>query len=307
MGPFTIHHTQFTDPSQEQTMQIGVVFPQTEFPSDPLAIRDFAQAAEDLGYQHLLAYDHLLGANPNREGGWSGPYTYTHPFQEPLLLFSYLAGLTQHLAFITGIIILPQRETVLFAKQAATLDVLCQGRLRVGIGLGWNKVEYIAQNKDFHDRGARIEEQVQVLRKLWTEELVIFEGHWHTIPDAGLNPLPVQQPIPLWFGGHANAVLRRVGGMGDGWLPNYRSAEDAAEALALLQAHAREAGRDLSEIGIEPRLRYDEGDASVWRTLAEGWKSVGATHLTVITMGAGFSSPSEHIQAIRRYAEALDL
>ena len=147
-------------------MQIGVVFPQTEFPSDPLAIRDFAQAAEDLGYQHLLAYDHLVGANPNRPGGWSGPYTYTDSFQEPLILFSYLAGLTRRLSFISGIIILPQRETVLFAKQAATLDVLCQGRLRLGIALGWNKVEYIAQNQDFHNRGTRIEEQVQVLRKL---------------------------------------------------------------------------------------------------------------------------------------------
>jgi len=200
-------------------MKIGVVFPQTEFPSDPLAIRDFAQAAEALGYQHLLAYDHLLGANPDREGGWSGPYTYLDPFQEPLTLFSYLAGLTDHLAFISGIIILPQRETVLFAKQAATLDVLSQGRLRLGVAIGWNEVEYIAQNKDFHNRGARIEEQVQVLRKLWTQELVTFEGQWHTILDAGLNPLPLQRPIPLWFGGHADPVLRRVATQGDGWLP----------------------------------------------------------------------------------------
>ena len=288
-------------------MQYGVVFPQTEFPSDPAAIKDFAQAAENLGYDHLLAYDHLLGANPNREGGWSGPYTYTDPFQEPLTLFSYLAGLTERLAFITGIIILPQRETVLLAKQAATLDVLCQGRLRLGVGLGWNKIEYIAQNKDFHNRGIRFEEQVQVLRKLWTEELVTFEGRWHTILDAGLNPLPVQRPVPVWIGGHADPVLRRIAKIGDGWLPNYRSAEDAAEALALLQSYAQETGRDLSEIGIEPRLRYEEGDAAVWCKLAEGWQAVGATHLTVITMGAGFSTPQEHIQAITRYAEALDI
>lgn len=288
-------------------MKIGVVFPQTEFPSDPLAIRDFAQAAEGLGYSHLLAYDHLVGANPNREGGWSGPYTYTDPFQEPLILFSYLAGLTEHLSFISGIIILPQRETVLFAKQAATLDVLCQGRLRLGVALGWNKVEYIAQNKDFHNRGARIEEQVQVLRKLWTQELVTFEGRWHTIPDAGLNPLPIQQPIPLWFGGHADAVLRRVARLGDGWLPNYRSAEDAAEALAKLQAYTQAAGREFKDIGIEPRLRYEDGDGAAWRTLAEGWAQAGATHLTVITMGAGFTTPGEHIQAITRYAKALEI
>jgi probable F420-dependent oxidoreductase len=288
-------------------MKYGVVFPQTEFPSDPAAIKDFAQAAENLGYDHLLAYDHLLGANPHREGGWSGPYTYTDPFQEPLTLFSYLAGLTERLAFITGIIILPQRETVLLAKQAATLDVLCQGRLRLGVGLGWNKVEYIAQNKDFHNRGIRFEEQVQVLRKLWTEELVTFEGRWHTILDAGLNPLPVQRPVPVWIGGHADPVLRRIATIGDGWLPNYRSAENAAEALAILQSYAQETGRDLSEIGIEPRLRYEEGDAAVWRKLAEGWQAVGATHLTMITMGAGFSTPQEHIQAITRYAEALDI
>lgn len=288
-------------------MKIGVVFPQTEFPSDPLAIRDFAQAAEGLGYSHLLAYDHLVGANPNRPGGWSGPYTYTDPFQEPLILFSYLAGLTEQLSFISGIIILPQRETVLFAKQAATLDVLCQGRLRLGVALGWNKVEYIAQNQDFHNRGARIEEQVQVLRKLWTQELVTFKGRWHTIPDAGLNPLPVQRPIPLWFGGHADAVLRRVARLGDGWLPNYRSAEDAAEALAKLQAYIQEAGRDIKDIGVEPRLRYEEGDGAAWRTLAEGWTQAGATHLTVITMGAGFTTPGEHIQAITRYAQALEI
>ena len=288
-------------------MKYGVVFPQTEFPSDPIAIKDFAQAAEDLGYHHLLAYDHLLGANPDRDGGWSGPYTYTDPFQEPLVLFSYLAGLTERLSFISGIIILPQRETVLFAKQAATLDVLCQGRLRLGIALGWNKVEYIAQNKDFHNRGARIEEQVQVLQKLWTEQLVTFEGRWHTIPDAGLNPLPVQRPIPLWFGGHADPVLRRIATLGDGWLPNYRSPEDGKEGLERLQDYVAEAGRTMKDIGIEPRLRYEDGDQNTWRELAQGWASAGATHLTVITMGAGFSSPQEHIQAITRYAKALEI
>jgi probable F420-dependent oxidoreductase len=288
-------------------MKYGVVFPQTEFPSDPVATKDFAQAAEDLGYHHMLAYDHLLGANPNREGGWSGPYTYKDPFQEPLILFSYLAGVTEHLSFITGIIILPQRETVLFAKQAATLDVLCQGRLRLGIALGWNQVEYISQNKNFHNRGTRIEEQVAVLRKLWTQELVTFTGRWHTIPDAGLNPLPIQRPIPLWFGGHADPVLRRVAKLGDGWLPNYRSAEDGAGALDKLNSYLAAADRRLDQIGIEPRLRYENGDQQTWHMLARGWQSAGATHLTVITMGAGFKTPQEHIRAITRYAEALEI
>jgi alkanesulfonate monooxygenase SsuD/methylene tetrahydromethanopterin reductase-like flavin-dependent oxidoreductase (luciferase family) len=168
-------------------------------------------------------------------------------------------------------------------------------------------VEYISQNKNFHNRGARVEEQVQVLRKLWTEELVTFEGRWHTIPDAGLNPLPVQRPIPLWFGGHADPVLQRIATLGDGWLPNYRSAEDAAQALEKLQAYFEQGGRSLSEIGIEPRLRYENGDPSIWRELAQGWAAAGATHLTVITMGAGFSTPQQHIQAITRYADALKI
>ena len=289
-------------------MKYGVVFPQIEFPNDPVAIKDFAQAAENLGYDHLLAYDHLLGANPNREGGWTGAFTYADPFQEPLTLFSYLAGLTERLTFITGLIILPQRETVLFAKQAATLDVLCQGRLRLGVGLGWNKIEYIAQNKDFHNRGHRFEEQVQVLRKLWTEELVTFEGRWHTILDAGLNPRPVQRPIPLWIGGNAERVLRRIASTGDGWLPNHHTPEAGAEDFERLQQYLAEAGRTINDIGIEPRLRYSDGNQDNWKKQAEGWQAaVGATHLSVLTMGGGLSTPQEHIQAITRYAEALEI
>lgn len=288
-------------------MKYGVVYPQTEYPSDPQAIKDFTQAAEDFGYNHILAYDHILGVNPDREGGWSGPYSYTDPFQEPLTLFSFMAGLTDKLEFITGIIILPQRQTALVAKQAATLDVLSGGRLRLGVALGWNEVEYQCLNKDFHDRAARFEEQIQVLRKLWTQELVTFKGQWHTIPDAGLNPLPVQQPIPLWFGGHADPVLQRVAKMADGWLPNYRTPEDASEALEKLQAYLEEENRSLADIGMEPRLRYEDGDPGKWAKLAEGWREAGATHLTVITMGQGFNQPQEHIRAIRAYAEALNL
>lgn len=288
-------------------MKVGVVFPQTEFPSDPAAIQDFAQAVEDLGFNHILAYDHVLGADPDREGGWSGPYTYTDPFQEPLILYSFLAGVTQRLEFVTGIIILPQRQTVLFAKQAATLDVLCGGRLRLGVAIGWNEVEYISLNKDFHNRGDRIEEQIHVLRQLWTHELVTFNGEWDNIPNAGLNPLPVQRPIPLWFGGHADPVLRRTAKLGDGWLPNYKSASQAAEPLERLHKYLEEENRSIDDIGIEPRLRYGEGDPEEWQMLAAGWQSAGATHLTVITMGAGFSTPEEHIQAAEQYAQALEI
>lgn len=288
-------------------MKYGVVFPQTEFPADPAAIKDFAQTAEDLGYSHILAYDHILGANPDREGGWSGPYTYKNPFQEPMILFSYLAGLTKTLEFITGIIILPQRQTALFAKQAATLDILCQGRLRLGVALGWNEIEYISLNEDFQNRAKRFEEQIEVLRALWTEPLVKFEGKWHNIPDAGINPLPVQQPIPLWFGGHADPVLRRIAKMGDGWLPNYRTAKDGAEALSTLKGYLEKEGRRMEDIGIEPRIRYGNGNKDEWQTIAKGWQAIGATHLTFITMGAGFTTPQDHIEAIKQFAQALDI
>ena len=240
-------------------MQIGAVFPQTEFGNDPLAIRDYAQTIEALGYRHVLAYDHVLGANPNRPGGWQGPYTYKTPFHEPFVLFSYMAAVTHKLGFVTGIIILPQRQTALVAKQASTLDILSGGRLRVGIGIGWNEVEYVALNEDFHNRGKRMEEQVDLLRKLWTQELVTYQGQWHQIPDAGINPLPVQQPIPLWFGGHAEAVIRRVAQSGDGWMPNYRTAAEAQAPLETLDRYLAAAGRKRSDLGIEPRLNYGDG------------------------------------------------
>jgi probable F420-dependent oxidoreductase len=182
-------------------MKLGVIFPQTEIGNDPIAIRDYAQTAEALGYNHVLAYDHVLGANPDRPEGWRGPYTHRTPFHEPFVLFAYLAGLTTQLHFVTGIIILPQRQTALVAKQAAALDVLSGGRLRLGVAIGWNPVEYEALGENFHNRGRRIEEQIQVLRALWQNELVTFDGEWYHIPDAGINPLPIQRPIPIWMGG----------------------------------------------------------------------------------------------------------
>jgi probable F420-dependent oxidoreductase len=287
-------------------MQIGAVFPQTEFGNDPAAIREYAQTVEGLGYSHVLAYDHVLGANPNRPGGWQGrPYTYQSPFHEPFLLFSFMAAVTTRLGFATGIIILPQRQTALVAKQAATLDVLSSGRLRLGIGIGWNEVEYISLNENFHNRGKRVEEQIDVLQKLWTQELVIYEGRWHTIPDAGVNPLPVQRPIPLWFGGHAEAVMRRLARSGAGWMPNFRTAADAQPTLETLDRYLAEASRTRAEIGIEPRVSYGDGNVERWHKLMAEWQTVGATHLTVNTMGAGFTTPAEHVGALRRFAEEV--
>lgn len=286
-------------------MRIGVVFPQTEIGNAPLVIRDYAQAAEGLGYTHVLAYDHVLGANPERPGGWSGPYTFRTPFHEVFVLFGYLAGVTQRLELATGIVILPQRQTALAAKQAASLDVLSGGRLRLGVGLGWNEVEYTSLNENFHNRGKRIEEQVLLMRRLWQEPLVTFQGKWHTIPDAGLNPLPAQQSIPIWFGGQAEPALRRMARLGDGWMLNYRSAEAAKPSLALLDRFLDAAGRTRAEFGLEPRISYGEGNPAAWEAALRGWQAAGVTHLSFNTMGSGFTTPQEHIQAIQRFAELV--
>ncbi len=288
-------------------MHIGAIFPQTEFGNDPIAIRDYAQTAEGLGFSHILAYEHVLGVNPDRPGGWTGPYTYEHPFLEPFVLFSYMAAVTHKIQFTTGILVLPQRQTALVAKQAATLDVLSNGRLRLGVGIGWNAVEYASLNQDFHNRGRRIEEQVQLLRLLWTQPLVNFSGRWHTIEDAGINPLPIQRPIPVWFGGHADAVLQRVARMGDGWLPNYRSPQDAAESINRLYNYLEFYGRSRNDIGIEPRIYYGNGNPAEWHTAMQGWQSSGATHLTFNTMGSGFQKPADHLAALQTFAQEANL
>jgi len=286
-------------------LKIGVVFPQTEIGNDPLIIRDYAQTAEGLGFSHVLAYDHVLGANPQRPGGWSGPYTFLTPFHEVFVLFGYLAGLTSRLELAAGVIILPQRQTALVAKQAAAIDVLSGGRLRLGVGLGWNEVEYTALNAEFHTRGKRIEEQVELMRRLWTEPLVDFKGKWHTIPDAGLNPLPVQRPIPVWFGGSAEAALRRLARLGDGWIVLNRRAEEAQPDLARLDQFLAEAGRTRNQLGLEARLSYESGYPQVWETLLREWQEAGATHISFNTMGSHFTTPQEHIQAIRKFAQAV--
>jgi probable F420-dependent oxidoreductase len=280
-------------------MHIGAVFPQTEIGNDPGAIREYAQAVEDLGYHHLLVYDHVLGASPVNRPGWRG-YTSEMPFHEPFVLFGYLAGLTQQLELVTGVLILPQRQTALVAKQAAEVDVLSGGRLRLGIGLGWNQVEFDALNEDFRTRGARIEEQVDVLRALWTHPVITVHGRWHQIEEAGINPLPVQCPIPVWFGGHADAMLRRTARLGDGWFPLRAPDDEARTMVERLHAYAREAGREPNELGIEAWINVKDGTEEVWAAQAAAWGKLGATHLCVNTMGAGFHSPQDHIDAVRR-------
>ena len=286
-------------------MRLGVVFPQTEIGTDPAAIRDYAQAAESMGYEHLIAYDHVIGANAASRPGWSGAYKHTDMFHEPFALFGYLAGVTQKLGLVTGVLILAQRQTVLVAKQAAVVDVLSGGRLRLGIGIGWNDVEFEALDENFHDRGRRSEEQIEVLRALWTQELVTYEGRWHRITDAGLNPLPVQRPIPIWIGGRADPVLRRTARLADGYFPLGGPTEERRASLDKMRAYAREAGRDPSEIGIESWVSVGGRSPEDWAQDAALWKELGATHLSVNTMGAGFTSTDGHIDGIRRFKEAV--
>lgn len=284
-------------------MRVGVVFPQTEIGADPCYLKDYGQAAEELGFSHILAYDHVIGANPASRPNWRAPYSHLDMFHEPFVLFAYLAGLTKRIEFCTGIIILPQRQTVLVAKQAAALDVLSGGRLRFGIGIGWNPVEYEALGEDFKNRGRRCEEQVEVLRQLWTKRALSFDGRWHKITDAGINPLPVQRPIPIWFGGSDERALARLARVGDGWFPLVGPDEKCRAMIEKIRDGAKQAGREPHSIGIEGRIAYGQGATEDWRNDLDAWKNLGATHVSFNTMKAGLKTPSAHIEAIRRFAK----
>jgi probable F420-dependent oxidoreductase len=286
-------------------MQIGVVFPQTEIGADVGAVRAYAQRAEELGFRHLLAYDHVLGADPAVHEGWNGPYNVETTFHEPLVLFGYLAAITR-LELVTGIIILPQRQTALVAKQAAEVDLLAEGRFRFGIGLGWNRVEYEALGKDFASRGRRADEQVELLRRLWTERSVTFDGADEQVTGAGLAPLPVQRPIPVWFGAQSPAAYRRAGRLGDGWFPQVRPGPDLDAARAIVEQAAVEAGRDPAAIGMEGRVTWN-GDADKLVDHVSRWRQAGASHLSLNTMNTGLTSVDEHIGAIEQAAAALGL
>ena len=286
-------------------MKIGVTLPQTEMTTDPIAIRDFAQAVEELGYDHIQSLDHVLGANAASRPGWQGPYDHNDLIHEPFVLFGYLAGVTHRVELVTAVIILPQRQTALVAKQAAEIDVLSGGRLRLGIGTGWNDVEYEALDENFHDRGRRSEEQVEVMRALWTQRLVTYAGRWHTITDAGIHPLPVQRPIPVWFGGGAEPVLRRIARIGDGWFPQFRPDESGRAILGRLNTYIREAGRDPADIGINGNVVTSGHSPDQWVDEALAWRDLGATHLSVSTRGARLSFPEDHIDAIKRFRETV--
>jgi len=285
-------------------VKIGVVFPQTEIGRDPAVIRDYAQAVESMGYTHILAFDSVVGANPDRPGGWDSQFTYRHTFHEPLVLFGFCAAVTRRIELVTGIVILPQRQTALVAKQAAEVDVLSGGRLRLGIGVGSNAVEFEALGESFGNRGQRVEEQLEVMRLLWTRELVTYAGRWHRMPDAGINPLPVQQPIPIWMGGDSEVVIRRMARLADGWitLPSFRPGPAAQETIDRLHGLIRQAGRDPAAFGIEARMalattpvEQRAKDIAAWRAMR------GISHLCVNTMGLGLPGPEEHVRTLERF------
>jgi probable F420-dependent oxidoreductase len=284
-------------------MRIGVVFPQTEIGADAGAVRAYATRVEELGYRHVLAYDHVVGADPAVHAGWQGPYDVTTTFHEPMVLFGYLAGITS-LELVTGIIILPQRQTALVAKQAAEVDLLSGGRFRLGVGLGWNAVEYEALGQDFSSRGRRAEEQVDLLRRLWTEPSISFHGSYDRVTGAGLAPLPVQRPIPIWFGAQSDRAYRRAGRLADGWFPQVPPGPKLDEARSVVERAAVDAGRDPGRIGMEGRVSW-QGSPEKLAGHVAAWRDADATHVSVNTMGAGLGGVDNHLSVLETAAEIL--
>jgi probable F420-dependent oxidoreductase len=287
-------------------VNIGVVFPQTEMGADRGAIRSYAQRVEALGFTHLLAYDHVLGADPEVHAPWQGPYDVDTTFHEPFVLFGYLAALTA-MELVNGIIILPQRQTALVAKQAAEVDILTDGRFRLGVGLGWNAVEYDALGKNFSDRGRRSVEQVELLRRLWTERSVTFAGENEHVLGAGIAPLPVQRPIPVWIGASSEPAFRRAGRIADGWFPMMPPGPALDAARAVVEQAARDAGRDPAALGMEGRVSWTDGGVDKVVDHIGRWRAAGASHVAVNTMNAGLGSVDGHLAALTAAAEALAL
>ena len=286
-------------------MKLGAVFPQTEIGADPGGVREFAQAVEELGFDHLLAYDHVLGADDARHPDLVGPYRSEHMFHEILVLFGYLAGVAPGLELVTGVVITGQRQTALLAKQAAEIDVLTGGRFRLGLGIGWNPVEYEALGMNFHDRGRRLEEQIDLMRRLWTEPVLDYEGRWHTVTAAGINPLPVQRPIPIWIGGSAERALRRTAKLADGYFPQRPLEGGWPATMEQMREWVEEAGRDWASFGIEQRINVAAGTPDEWLQTADEWRSLGATHFSLATMGGGLDGPDGHIERLREAKEVL--
>ena len=286
-------------------MHIGVVFPQTDIGADRGAIRAYVERVEELGFTHLLAYDHVLGADPDVHRPWNGPYDIDTTFHEPFVLFGYLAAISE-LELVTGIIILPQRQSALVAKQAAEVDLLTLGKFRLGVGLGWNAVEYEALGADFTNRGRRLGEQVELMRALWNQRTVTHHGTYEHVTGAGIAPRPIQQPIPVWFGGASEPAFRRAGRLADGWFPMLPPGPRLDEARAIVDDAARAAGRDPGTIGMEGRVNWSaDGDVARVVEHVGRWRAAGATHVAVNTMNAGLRAVDAHLTALEACAQQL--
>jgi probable F420-dependent oxidoreductase len=284
-------------------VRLHAIFPQTEIGSDRAVIARFIHDVEAMGFDGLVAYDHVLGADPAR-ANWSGPYTIDSTFHEVIVLFSFAAAITTRLELSTGVLILPQRQTALVAKQAAALDVLSGGRLRLGVGVGWNWVEFDALGMNFHDRGKRIEEQIALLRRLWTEPSVTFDGTWHHLDRAGLNPPPIRRPIPLWMGADSDVGIRRAARLADGFFAHFAPTDEGAAQAAAYWGWVKAAGREPKTVGLECRMGARMTDDELSRA-AERFRAMGATDLEMNTMRAGFTTPDEHLAAYRRFLERV--
>jgi len=294
-------------------MRVGAVFPQLEIGTDPDVIARYARTVEELGYDHLVIFDHVLGADANRPGGWTGAYDHRSMFHEPLVLFGYLAAITTRLGLATAVLVLPQRQTALVAKQAAEVDILSRGRLILGVGIGWNQVEYEALGMSFTNRGRRIEEQIALLRALWTQEVVEFEGRWHRIARAGINPVPVQRPIPIWMGGGwdrqkrttVETALRRIARLADGWFTHLPPNEDGRTGMEDFRRLVREEGRDPAKVPVEGRLPAAGSGPDEWKRGIDAFRQMGMTGVELNTMVAGYRAVDEHLDALRQFRELI--
>jgi probable F420-dependent oxidoreductase len=285
-------------------MQIGAVLPHNEIGTDPGAIKAYLQGVEELGMTHLLIYDHVMGADPNRPGGYKGPYDKDIAFHEPLTFFAFAAAVTSSIELVTTVLILPQRQTVLVAKQAAEVAILSENRLRLGVGTGWNEIEYQALNEDFTNRGRRQADQVELMRKLWTSDAFSYSSDYHTIELASINPLP-SEPVPIWFGGSAPALLERCARLGDGWMPLGGANDKSAALLDQIRTHREAAGRSMDGFGVQAQAQWGGGDPDRWRSHAERWRDIGATHLAVATHNAGPTDVDGHLARITEYRDAV--
>lgn len=288
-------------------MQIGLSFPQTEIGDDPAVIRDFVQAAEDQGFAQLTIVDHVVQSGTPRGPEFARFYTRDAMFHEALTTLAYIAATTERIRLATAILILPQRQAVLVAKQAAQVDVLSGGRLTLGVGLGWNEVEFEALDMGFGNRSKRLGEQIEVMRRLWTEDLVDFAGDWHRVDGAGINPVPVQRPIPVWVGALADNAIRRAARIADGWFMYPRQEpDDAAQArISLFRQAAAEAGRAPDDLGINATVFASQGSGpDEWLAVMERWHQLGVGHLTFRTAESGLQTPDDHIAAMRQLMDA---